>query len=745
MFSKDDVPVDLTQLRCRACARPHLVYMKNMGVMCSLSIAILVDNELWGLFAFHGRDQPFRPSLHQRISVETVANMVSSRVEALMRKHGSARIISMGESLMRWSPSNSLEYNLSELGRELLDIVGADVLVTLLDRGKVIVAGDKSLVPNEKAWKILSKHPSGELWTASTRADIRGLGLSEEDCPASGFVYFHEGTTQLFLGRRSIFKDVKWAGKPDQPKLRDAQGMLNPRNSFEMYMEKAKQESRSWSTSDLNVVLVLKDRVCSGHAHEWMTALLRNDIEEANIRYFAAMDRAKDNSDFFSHMCHELRTPFHGVMGCLNILHDSIDTMPAEEVKDIIKTALSSGNHMINILNDILNKSKNKILLNKTVRHTVYYATLAKEACGSLKALAKSLELDFQYKVIPEDQNIVIATDRTKITQIVSNIVNSAVKFSKKGPILAKIQLVPTLVEAISELEQSTRAYDGFVFSMEEGKMLTCIDDVKGYVDECSDNHSAGSTKKQWMCLLVSDSGIGMRPNELIQMFEPYTQRDAANQALVGTGLGLYICVSLCQQLAGFIACASTPNQGTNFFVGTPVEILHGGEGLEDKETEQADHSPSAAIAVYGPILIVDDNKVNVKILHRQLSMELKKSKLEVELIDAYGGEEALELYKKRLPSIVIIDYHMPGMDGVVATKRMRKYEEDQDLRQAYVLSYTADTSDMASEVLIASGSNQIMSKPPVKGFIADLVKRMKVQSSTEVMTNYRRSSSDKD
>ena len=169
--------------------------------------------------------------------------------------------------------------------------------------------------------------------------------------------------------------------------------------------------------------------------------------------------------------------------------------------------------------------------------------------------------------------------------------------------------------------------------------MLTSIDNVRDYVNgHCCDD--TGPMRKQWMCLSVSDSGIGMKANELEQMFEPYTQGDAATQPFVGTGLGLYICVSLCQQLGGFIACSSTLNRGTKFFVAAPVEIVHQGDHPRETKIDETEHASSSIIPIYGPILIVDDNKINVKILHRQLSTEFQRSKLHVELISAFGGEE---------------------------------------------------------------------------------------------------------
>ena len=84
--------LDLTQIRMRAVAKPHIIYLRNMGVVCSLSIAIVVGNELWGLLAFHGYKTPFKPALHQRIACETIATMVSVRIESLVKKAESARI-----------------------------------------------------------------------------------------------------------------------------------------------------------------------------------------------------------------------------------------------------------------------------------------------------------------------------------------------------------------------------------------------------------------------------------------------------------------------------------------------------------------------------------------------------------------------------------------------------------------------------------------------------------------------------
>jgi light-regulated signal transduction histidine kinase (bacteriophytochrome) len=340
----EDVPVvskqgvmDLTQIRMRAVAKPHIVYLRNMGVKCSMSLAIIVENELWGLLAFHGYNHSYKPSLHQRIACETISTIMSVRIEATIKIAQSQRIIKLGESMMSLKPERGVIHNLFDREEGLLEIIGADTLVGYVQgkyrrrlnvlpscqifayniafvavrvdaregEGDSIVLGDQSLVPSDTFWARMVIHPDRELCIISDRDGIAALGLSEKDCPAAGIVYFRQGRTHIMLGRSTRSKDVKWAGDPDTPKLRVG-GILNPRSSFETFIEKARNESQAWSTEDINVISVLRDRICE-NAHTCMLALLRGDMEKTNERYLTAMDRARDNFEFFAHMSHEVR------------------------------------------------------------------------------------------------------------------------------------------------------------------------------------------------------------------------------------------------------------------------------------------------------------------------------------------------------------------------------------------------------------------------------------------------------
>lgn len=725
---QDKHSIDLSHCRMRAAATAHVVYLKNMGATCSLSLSIVVENELWGLLTFHGYTAPFKPSLHQRIACETISSMVSVRIEAIIKKaQQSNRVIALGNCMLNLKQEQSAIHNLLDWGDGLLGVFDADIIVGHLqdprgEEGDIIVLGDRSLLPTEIFWSKMSTKPNRELVAIATREEMDEVGLSTQDCPACGFVYFHEGRTQIMIARKERSRDVMWAGNPDEPKLKRVADrfMMRPR-----FMEKAHKESRAWNTQDIHVITVFRDRICE-HSHNWMMRLMQNDIEDTNRKYLSAIDRARDNYEFFAHMSHELRTPFHGVMGCLNILHDSMDEMSKEETMDILNTAISSGNHMLNLLNDILDLSKNKQLSHEVGRDKVVFQTLAFEAIDGMKSLAQSRSISLKSQIFPNDRRDVIITDRTKIIQIVSNTVNNAIKFTDQRGIEARFDLVDTAQDAVRLFVDDTKHYTGMVFIMKQREMLRDHDSV---VKEMA--RSPNSPNMRWIYFSVRDCGCGMKPSEISEMFSPYTQSSSeSNRAFQGTGLGLYICLSLAQQMSGFIACGSTEGTGTTFCVGIPVEFCQTNDSTSPPSRAQTP-SPIPAdekdiITMNGPLMIVDDNNVNVKILKRALEMQFKTLKVEFPIITAGGGREAIELYTEHRPSLLIIDYHMPEVDGLEVTRAVREYEQSEGLTRGVIVCYTADATEKAQNTIFAAGIDEIMSKPPPKGLLEGLALRLR-------------------
>ncbi|KAG7354162.1 diatom phytochrome 1 [Nitzschia inconspicua] len=722
--------IDLSHCRMRACTKSHLLYMKNMGVKCSMSIAIVADSQLWGLLIFHGYTEPFKPSLHQRIACETINSMISVKVEAMQKQEQSTRLVELSKCLIKWRISASVANNIKEIGPEILKLFGADVLVGWFKdpstpEAELVVVGDKALVPSVTFWSVVSQQPLGELQIMNTRAEIDTTRLSETDCPASSVIYYRDTLFQVMVGRGLNYQDVRWAGNPYEPILR-LDGSLRPRSSFDLYMEKGKRESKRWSQSDLHVLRRFI-RKTAGYAHNRMMVILRSEIEESNVKYMNELNKARENHEFFSQIAHEIRTPFHGVMGCLNIIEEGRDEMSSAEVKDLLNTALTSGSHMTNLLDNILQIAMNKYLSHSLKFESFDYHSLASEIAQSLKSLALKNHVKFNAEILPKKGSIRVKADRTKVIQIVSNLINNAIKFAPGGNIEIRFQLIRTLRRSIHMWTEDASKYDGLVFSFGEKALFTTIRDVQHHVAQLPE-----SEENKWILVSVKDSGCGMQPNEIKEMLKPYTQtQDGTNATIQGTGLGLFICVSLCHQMDGFLACSSTYGSGTVFHVGIPV-----GDAKEAKEncditsehTAQESAFSSEEIPICGPILVCDDNSVNRKILNRSLALQLKNFGLDIKILEADGGEKCVELYKKERPSVLFIDYNMPQVDGLEATKRIRNYEAEHSSMRSYIISYTADVTEKTANLLRSNGTNEIMSKPPPKGFLSSVVGRFWLQ-----------------
>ena len=426
-------------------------------------------------------------------------------------------------------------------------------------------------------------------------------------------------------------------------------------------------------------------------------------------------------------MSHEIRTPFHGVMGCLTILEDAGPSMQKEEIKDLVDTALASGNHMIKLLNDVLDIAKNKYMSQSIEEIRTNYQTLAAEATHGLRSLAFSNNIDFHSEVLPRNVNSVISTDKTKVIQIVSNLLNNAIKFSEGGRVDVKFLLLESRAASIDEWGKDAASYEGTIFTMKEHETFNTISDVKTMLLARPDP----DRKKKWLLVSITDSGCGMKAGELGDMLRPYTQTSTGNKrrrVCEGTGLGLFICTSLCRQLHGFLACSSTPNQGTVFHVGMPVGVSNEPSPITVEVSPQPELTIKRKdILMSGPIAVCDDNKINVKILSRSLKSELKRRSFQVDVLTAFGGNEVVELYKEHRPCLLFIDYHMPEVDGIEATERIRQYEKENNLQPAYILSYTADGTDSAEQKILSRGTDEIMTKPPPKDFLPNMVDRLRV------------------
>ena len=345
----------------------------------------------------------------------------------------------------------------------------------------------------------------------------------------------------------------------------------------------------------------------------------------------AARERAEEAAQskqlFMSTMSHEIRTPLNEVIGITNLL---LQGNPREDQMDFIKTLKFSGNHLLTLVNDVLDYNKmesGKLVFEQTQFNL---SDFLDEIFRLYSSRSKAKHINFEIRKESDIPDEVIG-DPVRLNQILSNLLSNALKFTKKGSITISI------------------------------KELSRIDN------------------KSEMEFTVSDTGIGITKDKHSIIFESFTQASPdTTRHFGGTGLGLAICKKLIELQGGTITLESEPDKGSTFrFVLTlgvsvkgskaqTVEIAENYSGLKDKR-----------------ILVAEDNKINFFVVNKfLLSWGVIVTHVE-------NGQLVLDELKTKDFDLILMDLHMPIMDGIEATRIIRK-SDNLNIRDIPIVALTA-------------------------------------------------------
>jgi signal transduction histidine kinase/ligand-binding sensor domain-containing protein/DNA-binding NarL/FixJ family response regulator len=361
-------------------------------------------------------------------------------------------------------------------------------------------------------------------------------------------------------------------------------------------------------------------------------------------------NRAK--STFLANMSHELRSPLNAILGFAQVLKRS--TQVADDTHDNLDIILQSGEHLLALINQVLNLSKieaGQMMLDETdfdVRR------LLREIEGMfvLKAEDKHLLLEFD---TPPDLPTYLRADVVKLRQVLINLIGNALKFTSNGGVAVRVQSAPDA------------ARSSFVTLRFE----------------------------------VEDTGAGIAREELATLFEAFTQTSSGRKAQEGTGLGLAISQRFVQLMGGKLTVSSQVGHGTTFAFSVQCQLA---DGLDAPEAE-----PLPQVVALEPgqpryrMLIVDDKWVN-----RQLLVKLL-TPFGFELREAQHGEEAVEVAQVFQPHLVWMDLRMPIMDGIEATRQIKA---EAKVKAPVIIALTASVFDEDKTAVLASGCDDFLRKP---------------------------------
>jgi CheY-like chemotaxis protein len=359
-------------------------------------------------------------------------------------------------------------------------------------------------------------------------------------------------------------------------------------------------------------------------------------------------------------MSHELRTPLNAILGFANIINRS-KTLPSEH-RDQLGIITRSGEHLLNLINQVLDLSKieaGRTTLNLT--DFDMFALLNDIAnMFKLKAEEKQLKLLFERT---DDVPQYIRTDEVKLRQVLVNLLNNALKFTKEGSVMLKVEL-PILDFGLTEQSEIRNPKSKISFE-------------------------------------VIDTGLGIAPDELKNLFQSFVQTTSGRQALEGTGLGLAISRKFVQLMGGDIQVSSEVGRGSNFSFEIEVELVDAAIKPEITIKRQA-----IALEPNQPryrLLITDDNWAN-----RQLLLQLLNP-FGFELREASNGQEAVTISSEWQPHLIWMDMRMPVMDGYEATKQIKSTTQGQAIA---VIALTASTLEEERSVVLSSGCDDYLRKP---------------------------------
>ena len=353
-------------------------------------------------------------------------------------------------------------------------------------------------------------------------------------------------------------------------------------------------------------------------------------------------------SDFLSRISHELRTPLNSILGFAQLMEmDELDDVQRENLGLIMK----GGNHLLRLINEVLEISRIEAGTMSVSLEPVHVGSSVGEVVNLLEPLAAQHGVAMQNDV-PQDAEHHVSADTQRLTQVLLNLVSNAIKYNKEN----------------------------------------------GSVRISLETPSPDRT-----LILVTDTGLGISEENQTRLFTPFDRLGAADTTIEGTGLGLALSKLLTEAMGGTLAVESEPWIGSTFTIGLASAEAPTADG---EESEQAAPAPATNgdAAATETVLYVEDNQSNLRLVERILA-----KRPHIKLLSAMDGPLGVELAQQHEPALILLDLHLPGMDGEEVLKHLKA---DERTARIPVVVVSADATNARVERLLAGGAEAFLTKP---------------------------------
>jgi signal transduction histidine kinase/DNA-binding response OmpR family regulator len=415
------------------------------------------------------------------------------------------------------------------------------------------------------------------------------------------------------------------------------------------------------------------------------TQELSEALRELAVKRDEALDASRTKSLFLANMSHELRTPLNAIIGYSEMLEEEADDFGYEDIIPDLQKIQKAGKHLLALINDILDISKIEAGKVDLFIEEFELQELLEDILSTIQPLIEKNENEL---VLEGDELGKIHNDVTKMRQVIFNLLSNAAKFTTQGTITIAVKR-----------------------TLEAGD--------------------------EWLEVAVSDTGIGMTPEQLSKVFSEFTQADASTtRKYGGTGLGLPISRHFCQMMGGDINVASVEGQGSTFTMRVPAHVISktsaedekpaivtgstaASKPLEAKDTHDTQPVPDLSDSTV-TVLVIDDDAT----VHDLLNRVLKREGFNV--ISAFNGDEGIEKARQLHPDVITLDVMMPQMDGWAVLSRIKSDDELHDI--PVIMLSMLDNKSLG----FALGATDYLTKPVDRNILVSTLKRQKAKTEKQ-------------